>query len=482
MNPLAMIMRLVRAQIANLQKQFIKYTKLCSKPYASLNKYVKKKMQGFTSAPKSRADYVRLGSYLFAKRFAILFVMLLCMGIFLFTTKLYPWAEGKLWTPTIVFNSYKYHSYTGKAKVVDNTGTLIYHGEMKNGSAEGEGKQYDRHGILYYEGTFSSDAYRGEGTYYENEILRYQGNFENSQFSGTGRLYDDEGNVVFSGLFVEGFQNGLGTEYEQGQRSYQGNFINGYREGEGKEYESQSGQLRYEGSFLLGVYDGFGKHYEDGILLYEGMFANGLYNGTGTLYDKVTGNIRYEGEFKDGFAHGLGSEYDPQTHKLLYLGQFVQGIREGSGELFDILGYSAFLGEFKDNAINFKNYLHLSADDIRGAFYRPSAEDDSVLYYRQHDVAFALVDGVCESVFLTPREELLGISATMTQSDIHAKLGKPQFSYAYPIRNPNALQSLGLFVETGKRYQSDKYLMDNYFIKIIYEAEGDRILAIELGG
>lgn len=70
----------------------------------------------------------------------------------------------------------------GEAIYYNTDGTLIYAGEVKDGSYEGEG-------VLYYPNT--------------NKI-RYEGEFYDDTFYGNGTLYDEDGNIIHQGKFVNG--------------------------------------------------------------------------------------------------------------------------------------------------------------------------------------------------------------------------------------------------------------------------------------
>ena len=142
----------------------------CSKPMVYLNTYVRAQVKAMTRPPASKADYVRFGSIYLSKRFLGLSVTGIVAVCTVFSAFVYPWMEGRLWTPTMTLNSGKMAGYTGKAKIENQVGQLIYLGDVEQGQLTGYALQYDNQGQLVYEGDFQSGAYEGFGKLYADGV------------------------------------------------------------------------------------------------------------------------------------------------------------------------------------------------------------------------------------------------------------------------------------------------------------------------
>lgn len=85
--------------------------------------------------------------------------------------------------PNLVVGEFDNDFQTGTFRVYDRT-TLIYDGELKNGSAHGEGTQYNEDGFISYEGHWKNGEYDGEGTLYNSEGEEiYSGKWDNGDFA-----------------------------------------------------------------------------------------------------------------------------------------------------------------------------------------------------------------------------------------------------------------------------------------------------------
>ena len=155
-NFFSQISKIVGRQINNISKKITRLLKLASKPMVYLNTYVRSQVKAMTRPPASKADYVRFGSIYLSKRFLGLSVMGIVAICTVFTAFVYPWMEGRLWTPTMTLNSNKMAGYTGKAKIENQVGQLIYQGDVEQGQLTGYALQYDNQGQLVYEGDFQS--------------------------------------------------------------------------------------------------------------------------------------------------------------------------------------------------------------------------------------------------------------------------------------------------------------------------------------
>ena len=85
--------------------------------------------------------------------------------------------------PNLVVGEFDKDFQTGTFRVYDRT-TLIYDGELKNGSAHGEGTRYNEDGSISYKGHWKNGEYDGEGTLYNSEGEEiYSGKWDNGDFA-----------------------------------------------------------------------------------------------------------------------------------------------------------------------------------------------------------------------------------------------------------------------------------------------------------
>lgn len=465
-NLFSQISKIVGRQINNITKNITRVVKMAAKPFVYLNAYVRAQVKSMTRRPSSKADYVRFGQVYLSKRFLGLSVIAIVLVVTVFSTVIYPWLEGKLWTPTILLNSQKMAGYTGPARIKNDMGTVIYVGDVVSGKLTGNATQYDAEGELVYTGAFQDAAYSGYGSYYVDGVLRYEGDFSKNLYDGEGRLYDENGSLIYQGGFSQGLRSGKGMAYRPDTHTllYYGDFVNDVWEGSGVVYEEDGTTVRYRGDFVAGLYEGEGSYYENGILVYSGQFSKGLYEGTGTLYDE-NGNVTYQGEFS-------------------------QGNRQGAGTAYDAIGSALFTGEFLDNNVNFMGYLGAAPADIAAAFGSPgytAVEGDyQILTYLNLGASFLCVDDgtglyTCQRVLVDVAENFLGITKDTTEEALASLLGERFSTLTVDLTAERQTAASQLSLELPQSGRVDKYLMSTYYIKLYYDAAGTRIAAVECG-
>ena len=163
-NIFGQISKIVGRQITNISKKVTRAVKVAAKPFVYLNTYVRAQVKSMTRRPSSKADYVRFGDVYLSKRFLGLSVIVIVLVVTTFSTVVYPWLEGRLWTPTILLNSEKMAGYTGPAHIRNDMGVVIYSGDVAAGKLTGSATQYDTEGNLVYTGEFLNAAYNGYGS------------------------------------------------------------------------------------------------------------------------------------------------------------------------------------------------------------------------------------------------------------------------------------------------------------------------------
>ena len=466
-NILGQISKIVGRQINNISKNITRMIKVAAKPFVYLNTYVRAQVKSMTRRPSSKADYVRFGEVYLSKRFLGLTVIIAAVVITVFSTVVYPWLEGRLWTPTILLNSEKMAGYTGPAKIKNDMGTVIYVGDVASGKLTGTATQYDADGQLVYSGDFVDAVYSGYGSLYIDGVLRYEGDFADNLYDGEGRLYDENGSLIYQGAFAQGLRSGKGLAYRPDTHTllYYGDFVGGVWEGSGVVYEEDGATVLYRGQFAAGLFEGEGNLYENGVLVYSGQFSKGLYEGTGTLYDE-SGNVVYQGEF-------------------------FRGSRQGVGTTYDAIGSVLFTGEFLDNNVNFMGYLGAAPADIAAAFgspgYTAAAGDYQILTYLNLGASFLCVDDgsglvTCQRVLVDGAEGFLGITGDTTEEELTSLLGSRFSTLTLDLTAERAQAAQQLSLELPDSGRVDKYLMSTYYIKLYYDAAGERIAAVECGG
>lgn len=489
------LLRALKAQGENIRQQVVRVTKVTSKLTSKIITFFRNIINSFLHKPESLEDYVRVGSYYLSKRAAFVIAAGLISVCVLFINVVYPALDGWLWTGQMTLNSTKFHNFTGRAQVKDVEGVVIYRGRMQDGSLEGEGQQYDPEGTLIYTGSFVNNQYQGNGRLFEDRILRYDGMFDKGVFSGDGRLYNASGRLIYSGSFVNGMQEGTGTEYHPrtGRKSYYGDMSGGVRQGNGNAYAADGESILYTGAFAAGVYSGEGTLYEENKVLYEGNFENGLFSGEGILYDITTGRKQYQGSFQAGVYEGEGKLYDVETGQVRYEGAFSNGLFEGDGIQYDSLGAVLYSGKFRGGMMDFMGYLGQDIDSLRTAFgnesRRQQTEDGKlVLTYLAKNMAMILTaqgdSYVCTNILCDVSNGFGGIEENSTPDQVHQLFGEPYsyyetfFSQAYM----QAFTSFGIALSAQEAIYSEKFTRDDYFIRVFYNAQKNRALAIEIKG
>lgn len=445
--------------------------------------------------PASLEDYIKIGSIYLSKQLLLKFVLIVCILTFFITSYAHPFLKGKLWTEEMVVNTNEFYEFTGKAKVLQKDGSLLYLGKLQQGSAEGVGEVYEE-GYLVYKGEFSQNQYNGIGTLYQNGKKIYEGSFLNNKYHGEGILYDKNGNKRFSGVFEDGKQKEGVAYFENGTMQYQGTYENGLYSGQGTLYASGSNNvIRYQGSFLQNVFEGAGRLYQKGKLIYDGMFSNGLYHGEGTLYDNKTGKILYTGAFLYGAYHGEGKLYDKQTERLLYAGEFLEGKKNGIGVLYHNNGTKIYTGPFFEDEIDYKQFLNSNLNDIREAFGRETElimlENNIFTVYEDLDVAFVFQfseDGaspVLERIKFFGTQKIDDIKNGMTFFSAKKNMQQEAYTeYTFEVLEEDAV-SFGYTdrkLQQGSMGYTIKYIQDGYFIQLYGEEEGGVVCYFEIGG
>lgn len=487
----------LQAQMAVVNSFLLQIQNLGTRAAQFVQQKVQRFIQTILKQPRSKNDYWKILGLYFSRRLVVTVGIVLGVLGYLFVYQIYPWAEGKLWTANIRIDTPKYMKFNGKAKVYNTDGKLIYEGQLEKGAPNGSGTQYDYNGNLIYKGSFLSGKYNGEGELYNSSgVMIYSGVFSNNNYEGEGKLFNDIGKVIYVGNFSVGQRSGKGIEYDPSTqlKKYYGDFSNDVRNGTGVEYEEDGTSIKYEGAFKDGVYGGGkGQLYSDGNLLYSGDFSNSLYEGEGTLYDLDTGAIQYTGQFRSGMYDGTGKLYDLSTSVAIYEGEFSKGKRQGNGTSFDKLGSKQFDGNFRGDSIDYIGYLGKTPDAVKLEFgqesYRVETDGKLIVTYLNMDASLIFKintekgEYTCDKIMLGIKEKFMGLGAQSSAVDRRAVMGEPfsSVNYSCPKYYSKVFSHLSININNISKVPSDKYIMDNYFIRFYFNDGRTELKCIEIG-
>lgn len=230
--------------------------KMMQFPALALKKFQEYLKQALSRKDTSLKDYIPVGNYYFSKKLLFMAALFIIAAIPVII-KLLPPDPAK--TPTLRQGSSRALDFTGKAKLLNKDGSLIYEGEFAAGAFQGDGKQFSS-GKLLFQGNFDGGMRTGPGKeFYPNGTVKYQGEFQNNRYSGVGSLFASNGAQIFSGNFQNGLYYGAGKLLDaQGNLIYEGQFVNGKREGLGTLLDPKEGTV-FKGYFAddAPYYEGF---------------------------------------------------------------------------------------------------------------------------------------------------------------------------------------------------------------------------------
>ena len=166
-----------------------------------------------------------------------------------------------------------------------------YEGKIDKLRPSGKGKLIDRDGSIMYEGDFVEGHFEGNG---DLVVVhgKYRGEIEHGEMNGTGTLKDIFGGT-YSGEFKDNLFDGEGAYLQKDGSKYEGEWLAGVMHGKGKA-TYLSGDY-YEGEWKNGVQDGKGKMTFVGQGVIEGTWVNGKENGKArvTLPDGSWQDVEY---------------------------------------------------------------------------------------------------------------------------------------------------------------------------------------------
>lgn len=474
---------------------------------ANINKKLKdliQKMTNFLSSalqkPKSKDDYVLFKNKYISKKILLTGCVALGLGGYFLCAYAYPWADGNLWRTSIEYGNEKYKNFSGKVRIYYNNKT-IYIGEMSDGKLSGKGKQYDENKKLVYEGEFEEDMYSGEGTLYQDDVAVYKGKFSDNLFEGSGEQYNLKGKMIYKGDFSLGQRSGKGIEYDPdtGKKIYSGNWVSDLREGDGTEFKDDGVSKIYKGAFVAGLYEGEGCLFEDGQIKYKGNFAEGKYSGSGCLYDAETGKTIYDGNFANGKYEGEGSLFDLNSGKLVYKGSFLAGKADGQGESYDKLGAVIYKGDFSEGNIAYLNYIGKTFDDVSQEFGKESflkeIDDSMVVTYLSKNISMIFKNSsdqeenatrgsyTCEKIFVDLKKtSFKGLAKNSSKEQVESLLGPSYSSFNYSVNKvmEAAFNGLSIDIKSSDLSPSDKFIMEDYMVRLFYSQSRETILAAEV--
>jgi len=322
---------------------------------------------------------------------------------------------------------------SGKGRLFDNQGNLIYCGEFKNNLFDGYGEEFEfvdvlqnrdvaqtyqivyrgfykngiRHGkgeeyrydadytfeknsdippYLYYSGEFFNGEYCGYGIRYGIET-KYEGMFYDNNFNGFGREWSLDSNnklYKYEGIYKDGSLTGEGTKYyPDGTLLFTGNYKNGQTT-YGTIYNT-NGQKTYTGDWNGNKQEGYGTSYRnDGTKRYEGDWINDQFYGFGSLYYEDGITIQYEGNYINSSRNGFGTEYYSNGKKK-YEGNWKDHAYSGYGTSYNYNGTKIYEGYWDNNKKNGKGTLYKGNESeyiiYEGYFSNDKREGEGTEYW-----------------------------------------------------------------------------------------------------
>ncbi len=393
MRNLTMVGRVLKSIIFRpifyLWQKFLSGTNL-SRYISKVPKAAAKLPQAIKLRPEKRDDFYDFGDVYVAKKFFVIFIILLIGIPLLIIFVIWPFLVSLFFTAHLYFKEPTVNTYSGKVvlyydeekksqmfqgrlkdgKYTDEgelfyeDGFVKYQGGFENSLYEGKGKLYEKNAELLYEGSFTKGLYDGRGILYEKNKQLYSGDFLQGDYHGKGilKLNDSE---IYEGDFNKGVPEGKGTITKDGKVYYDGMFVGGDKSGVGTLF-FEDGTIWLKGVFAAGLPEGDGiENYPDGNIKYKGNFSAGKYSGEGILFYEGKGNY-YSGEFPDGEPGGKGELYI--NGNLYYKGDFAFGKPEGQGRLTDKSSGLTFSGSFSDGRIDYKKLFEDSVENMYSSF------------------------------------------------------------------------------------------------------------------
>ena len=168
----------------------------------------------------------------------------------------------------------------GHGKIFDESGHLLYEGELVNGKKEGKGKEYNRYGDLIFDGEFENGK-RGEGKIYIyndrceliSEKTYKRGHFLIKNYKS---IKDYKCDLMINGqlCLMEDIHIDKGKEHKvPGKYIFEGEYIDGKQwKGKFKKYNDNN-ILFIEGEFKNGI-KSWKEYDEFQNLIFEGIYEN----------------------------------------------------------------------------------------------------------------------------------------------------------------------------------------------------------------
>ena len=141
--------------------------------------------------------------------------------------------------------------------------------------------------------------------------------------------------------------------------TYIGSYVNNQKNGQGKLIVSD--QFVYQGNFRNDLFDGYGE-YISKVYNYYGYYSRGKKCGKGKEINLIK-YTEYEGDFKDDKKNGFGKE--KSSDGTIYIGEFKDNQKHGQGTLIlNGIKNWKYKGEFKNDKISGKGKFKWNEEKI----------------------------------------------------------------------------------------------------------------------
>lgn len=247
---------------------------------------------------------------------------------------------------------------SGKGRLFNSQGELVYIGEFKDNLFDGYGKQFELINTVHntdnaqsyrcvYEGYYKDGMPHGEGREYRYDAeytfekdedmdpnLYYEGTFVENEYCGYGTLYNLDSKS--EGVFFDGVLNGYAKRWyldssDKKTNKLEGSYVDGSLNGAGKKYYPD-GTILFDGDYKNGRSVRGISYFSDGNIRYTGEWDGNEYEGNGKLYWK-SGSIRYDGDWLDDKRTGSGTSYR-EDGTIEYIGGWSENNYSGYGKLY----------------------------------------------------------------------------------------------------------------------------------------------------
>ena len=156
------------------------------------------------------------------------------------------------------------------------------------------------------------------------------------------------------------------------------------------------------------------------------------------------------------------------------------------------MGSQQFSGNFRGDSIDYIAYLGKSPDEVTSGFgkesYRAEVDNKMIITYLGMDASVVFkIDSntgeyVCEKIVLGTHEKFMGLGAQSTAVERRSVMGEPfsSINYSCPDYYKTVFANLSININDTSSVPSDKYILNNYFIRFYFNDGRTELKCIEI--